>query len=208
MAASDVPGDGYREGGGGGGMTNKDRGGSPLAQVKALLREWDPIGVRPGVDAPANEYDSYAPAIVALVESGASAEDLAEHLGRVSTARMGLGARPARDLAVASAIVAAVKPTTSPWPPSMHDASLLEVRLDWSTGEAVLRFRVGPRMERLLVVREVTELVVPRREEWGRSMSVLTTSFLDDDPKHGLAVEMQSGDVLIVRGKVERDHAE
>lgn len=90
----------------------------------------------------------------------------------------------------------------------MHDASLLEVRLDWGTGEAVLRFRVGPGMERLLVVREVAELVVPRREEWGRSMSVLTTSFVDDDPKHGLAVEMQSGDVLIVRGEVERGHAE
>lgn len=100
-------------------MTNKDPGGALLVQVETLLRAWDPIGVRPGVDAPANEYDSYAPAIVALVGSGASAEDLAEHLGRVSTARMGLGARPARDLAVASAIVAAVKATLSPLrPPS------------------------------------------------------------------------------------------
>jgi hypothetical protein len=59
-------------------MMNKDRGGSPLARVEALLREWDPIGVRPGVVAPAGEYDSYAPAIVSLVEDGASAEDIAE----------------------------------------------------------------------------------------------------------------------------------
>jgi len=147
-------------------MTSEEaRDGSPIARVEALLREWDPIGVRPGVDAPANEYDSNAPTIVAMVTAGASSGELAEHLGKLSAVRMGLWARPAWDLEIAGAIVAALELPPTPWPPSLHDASLVSICLDWITGEAVLRFRVAAAAEAVVLVREVSELVVPRREE-------------------------------------------
>jgi hypothetical protein len=157
--------------------------------------------VRPGVDAPADEYDSYAPTILAMVTAGASAGELAEHLGKLSAVTMGLWARPARDLEIASAIVATLESPPASSPPSLHDASLLSVRLDWITGEVVLHFRVSA-ADALVVVTEAVELVIPRREDWGRSASALTTRFVDDNPDSGLIVEMQSGDVLVVRGKV------
>jgi hypothetical protein len=69
-------------------------------------------------------------------------------------------------------------------------------RLDHGGG--ALRFRVAAAAEVVLVVTEVAELLVPRREVWGRSTSVLTTRFVDDNPDAGLIVEMQSGDVLVV----------
>ena len=59
--------------------------------------------------------------------------------------------------------------------------------------------------EAVVVVSEVAEILILRRQEWGRSASVLTTRFVDDDPDAGLIVEMQSGDVLVVRGRVRRD---
>ncbi|HRX84284.1 MAG TPA: barstar family protein, partial [Phycisphaerae bacterium] len=38
-----------------------------------VLREWDPIGVYgPGSSCPDNEYDSYAPGVIKLLERGAS----------------------------------------------------------------------------------------------------------------------------------------
>ena len=38
--------------------------------AESILRRWDPIGVEPGKFAPADEYDSYAPHIVSMVNSG------------------------------------------------------------------------------------------------------------------------------------------
>lgn len=187
--------------------TTEARGDSPIARVESILRVWDPIGVRPGVEAPASEYDSYAPAIVAMVAGGASSEEVAVHLGRISTEKMGLSGRPGRDLEIARAIVGAVRSTAAPWPPSLHDASLLEVRFDWVAGEVALRFRTAGPVEVVLAVTEVSALLAPRGEAWGRSASVLTTRFIDDDPDLGLVVEMQSGDALVVSGKVRRTPA-
>ena len=50
---------------------------------------WDPIGVR-GEPHARDEYDSYVPEVYSLLQSGASAEQIAAHLDKIATERMGL----------------------------------------------------------------------------------------------------------------------
>jgi len=59
--------------------------------VQAILRLWDPIGVEPGVAAPIDEYDSYAPDIVSKVRNGCTIEALARHLEYLGCEVVGLG---------------------------------------------------------------------------------------------------------------------
>jgi hypothetical protein len=53
-----------------------------------LQRHWDPIGVgnNPAVKG---EYDAYVAGVYRLIVEGASARQLAEHLGRVETEQLG-----------------------------------------------------------------------------------------------------------------------
>lgn len=48
--------------------------------VQEELRLWDPLHLAPGQLAPADEYDSYAHAIVSLIDRGAPLTDLVAHL--------------------------------------------------------------------------------------------------------------------------------
>jgi hypothetical protein len=50
---------------------------------------WDPIGVR-GEPHARDEYDSYVPEVYSLLQSGAAAEQIAAHLDKIATERMGL----------------------------------------------------------------------------------------------------------------------
>jgi len=54
-----------------------------------LLREWDPIGI---IDVPEaeDEYDGYVGGVYRLLASGASQDQLVEHLRQIETTRMGL----------------------------------------------------------------------------------------------------------------------
>ncbi len=56
-----------------------------------LLHEWDPIGVQDVPEAQ-DEYDGYVGGVYGLLVSGASAEQLAEHLWKIETDTMGLSA--------------------------------------------------------------------------------------------------------------------
>ncbi len=58
--------------------------------VEEILRRWDPIGVQPGVVAPADEYDSYAPDIVSMVGNGCTVEEIASRLEFLAVETMGL----------------------------------------------------------------------------------------------------------------------
>jgi hypothetical protein len=77
--------------------------------VEAILRRWDPIGVRPGEFAPADEYDSYAPHIVTMVIGGCTIAQLSQHLGHLRTHTIGVEANRKRDLRIAIDIVNALR---------------------------------------------------------------------------------------------------
>ncbi|WP_010161186.1 hypothetical protein [Sphingomonas sp. PAMC 26617] len=66
---------------------------SALAKLRmvqvVLLWAWDPIGVR-GIPEAVDEYDSYAPAVLELLESGASDQHIADYLTGVTRDRMEL----------------------------------------------------------------------------------------------------------------------
>ena len=65
-----------------------------LEIAKAALRKWDPIGVIESLvesDLPPDEYDSYAPYLLKLLESGADARRIASHLVSLRITSMGLG---------------------------------------------------------------------------------------------------------------------
>jgi len=59
--------------------------------VQGILRRWDPVGVKPGQFGPEDEYDSYAPQIVSMVESGCSSDALVAHLEHLSVHKIGVG---------------------------------------------------------------------------------------------------------------------
>ena len=63
------------------------------AAVKALRSEWDPIGHGQIDDLPADEYESYAPSVVGLIERGADDTEIADHLALIESTRMGLSPR-------------------------------------------------------------------------------------------------------------------
>ena len=72
-------------------MTEAER---RLEIVKVALRKWDPIGVIDSLiesDFPPDEYDSYAPYLLQLVESGAPARRIASHFASLRSSSMGLG---------------------------------------------------------------------------------------------------------------------
>jgi hypothetical protein len=76
-----------------------------ISAVEVALRDWDPIGVMVGEGSPEDEYDSYAPHIVSLVQNGASLNELTTHLGQVRTETMGLPANPEADGKAAAEII-------------------------------------------------------------------------------------------------------
>jgi hypothetical protein len=78
--------------------------------VEEVLRRWDPIGVEPGVIAPADEYDSYAPHIVSMVDDDCSVATLAAHLEHLTVSVIGARADYDVSFEFAEEIVAALRP--------------------------------------------------------------------------------------------------
>lgn len=73
-----------------------------LEELKTLLlNDWDPIGVA-GIAEAADEYDSYALQIHAMLVGGARPESVAEFLNWVATSRMALPGDPGRDRKIAA----------------------------------------------------------------------------------------------------------
>jgi len=61
-----------------------------IRTVETLLRQWDPIGVFSVEGGPKDEYDSYAPHIVSMLQSGCSVAHLAVHLSHLRTEVIGM----------------------------------------------------------------------------------------------------------------------
>ena len=82
-------------------------------QVEEILRRWDPIGVEPGTMAPLDEYDSYAPHIVSLVEGGRTIAELAAHLEDVAVSTIGVRSNPERSAQFAAEIMRILRPSNN-----------------------------------------------------------------------------------------------
>jgi len=84
---------------------------------------------------------------------------------------------------------------------SMHDAVLLSIDLRWADGTVTLGIRTAAGPKRV-IVQEVTRLVCPREDPWGRSECINEVRF-GSPPSSAvfqMEIEMQSGDVLAICG--------
>ena len=81
-----------------------------LQLVEGILRRWDPVGVLPGRMAPADEYDSYAPEILSVVNAGCTVDELAAHLEKLAVSTIGVDANPVRSRKYAAEIIRTVRP--------------------------------------------------------------------------------------------------
>ena len=72
---------------------DKEQSRQRVKEIRALWREWDPIGVYldPESDWPPDEYDSYLAPCLRLLEHQALAEELARYLAYIVGEHMGLG---------------------------------------------------------------------------------------------------------------------
>lgn len=65
-----------------------------LQMVRIVLhRAWDPIGIR-GIEGADDEYDMYAPDVLAMLKSNATSEMIGDYLDSVARDRMGLTPNP------------------------------------------------------------------------------------------------------------------
>jgi hypothetical protein len=83
-------------------MNERERRGREIQDRigRILYEDWDPLGLRNV--APSDEYDSYVGGVYRLLASGASCEQVAEHLAELERGPLGYsGATAARNMAVA-----------------------------------------------------------------------------------------------------------
>ncbi len=80
----------------------------------------------------------------------------------------------------------------------MHDWTLISISFNWKGGDATLHFLNSESNSATLLAHGVSMLIVPRKLEWGRSVSVNSVKGPFDlaDGKMKIEVEMQSGDVI------------
>jgi hypothetical protein len=85
-----------------------------------LISVWDPIGIKDERNAQ-DEYDGYLGGVYQLLVSGASDEQIADHLWRIVTERMGLSAARKADMADT---VKALRGIELPKPPTASTSTI------------------------------------------------------------------------------------
>lgn len=111
---------------------DKDRKNAAIAKIRLVedvLRQWDPIGIEPSVMAPADEYDSYAPHMVSMVEGGCTVEELASHLDVLSSTTIGAGSNMKESAKFAAQIIEVLRPSNKLLE-RIRPFSMLDVLLD------------------------------------------------------------------------------
>jgi len=82
----------------------------------------------------------------------------------------------------------------------MHDWILVDITYKWEDGGSC-KFSLRDRNSNSLYIeaRKVSELIIPRNEDWGPSSSInkVRDSFQNIKGKR-LEIEMQSGDVIVI----------
>lgn len=80
----------------------------------------------------------------------------------------------------------------------LHDATMRRLSVDWAAAELTIELvAVGsPPAAAKVVLGGLTELLCPRREPWGPSVSVNQLTVTDTSGGVRLVIEMQSGDLI------------
>lgn len=78
----------------------------------------------------------------------------------------------------------------------MHDWTLVCIAVDWAPGLATITFRNHESKEVQLVAYGIIDVHIPKKQEWGESVSVNETNgpMLLGNGNYFLEIEMQSGD--------------
>ena len=77
----------------------------------------------------------------------------------------------------------------------LHDASLIDITIDWAEGTSILQFAVdfNGYSSAKLIAQGTAEFHCPRQHPWGESVSVNEVRF---PSPNAIEIEMQSGDVI------------
>jgi hypothetical protein len=80
----------------------------------------------------------------------------------------------------------------------MHDWTLNKIQIDWVTGQLTLVLKNRESKECAITATGVIDVHVPRRNDWGESVSVnsITGPIRQTEKSCKLEIEMQSGDTL------------
>ena len=82
----------------------------------------------------------------------------------------------------------------------LHDATLNRLNFDWENAEVIIEVETHDG-DRKITIGDVIGLEVPREHPWGPSFSI---NGVIDKPDT-CEIEMQSGDVIVIRRKTARD---
>ena len=78
---------------------------------------------------------------------------------------------------------------------NLHDATLVAVRVNWADGTCIVEVDHGKLGICLLTFAAMSQLTLPRKQSWGRSVSINSFSM----PTSGqYEIEMQSGDLIMI----------
>ena len=78
---------------------------------------------------------------------------------------------------------------------NFHDATLVAVRVNWADGTCSVEVDHGTLGICLLTFSAMSHLALPRKQSWGRSVSINSFSM----PSSGrYEIEVQSGDVIVI----------
>jgi hypothetical protein len=82
----------------------------------------------------------------------------------------------------------------------MHDWTLKNIEVAWKGGTVRLDLICSPGVIKCLTAQNLVELVVPRRQEWGPSESIMGHNgpLRRPDGNQELEILMQSGDSLVI----------
>lgn len=85
----------------------------------------------------------------------------------------------------------------------MHDWTLVSLVIDWFKGMLTITFRNSNSDEVSLLAHGLADLKIPKKEEWGESVSVNEVEGLIilENGNHYLVIEMQSGDKIELEAK-------
>jgi hypothetical protein len=75
----------------------------------------------------------------------------------------------------------------------LHDATLVALRVNWADGTCVAELKHGMLGGCVLTFSAVSHLTLPRKQSWGRSISINSFSM---SSRGQYEIEMQSGDLI------------